>query len=57
LCAPIPDDIDITIDRRRFTGPWTNGWKTSSYLDEMTVDSSRVDPWGLPELAYRPPTA
>ena len=41
---PVPDDVEITIDRRRFAGVWTNACKAIAHVDEATIDFIRIDP-------------
>ncbi len=40
----LPDDAEVTIDRRRFAGVWANASKAIAHLDEVTIDFIRVDP-------------
>jgi hypothetical protein len=39
-----PDDVEVTIDRRRFAGVWANACKAIAHTDEVTIDFIRVDP-------------
>lgn len=38
------DDVDVSIDRRRFAGVWANGSSAIAHADEVTIDFVRVDP-------------
>jgi hypothetical protein len=40
----VPDRVDVTIDRRRFAGVWTNACRAITHADEVTIDFIRVDP-------------
>jgi hypothetical protein len=42
--VPLPDDVDLAIDRRRFAGVWANACRAIAHSDEVTVDFVRVDP-------------
>ncbi len=43
----LPDDAEVTIDRRRFAGVWANASKAIAHLDEVTIDSSASIPASL----------
>jgi hypothetical protein len=40
----IPDGVEVTIDRRRFAGVWTNACRAIAHADEVTIDFIRLDP-------------
>jgi hypothetical protein len=40
----VPDGVEVTIDRRRFAGAWTNACRAIAHADEVTIDFIRVDP-------------
>ena len=40
----VPDGVDVSIDRRRFAGVWTNACRAIAHADEVTIDFIRVDP-------------
>lgn len=42
--VPVPDGVDINIDRRRYAGVWANACRAIAHADEVTIDFVRLDP-------------
>jgi hypothetical protein len=38
------DELEITIDARRFAGVWANAVRVNGSNDEITIDFARLDP-------------